>query len=199
MAADPITAARRAIEAVAPYASVSVEGADEVAGRAVYDLVLTPLTDGTLIGSIELSIDAETFVPLRFQVIARATGEAAMSVGFTSVSYDPIDPAVFEFTPPEGAEVDRRARGLRRTGSSASRRGMGHERVRWLEAADVRRGLRDACRAPDYGGVPPELGQLLPYAGPLLSAIVVEGTEGRWLLVGSVPLDVLQADAAALP
>ena len=80
----------------------------EVAGRDVYDLVLTPLTDRTLIGSIEVAIDAETWLPLRFQVIARSTDDAAMSVGFTSVSYDAIDPGVFEFSPPTGYRRDLR-------------------------------------------------------------------------------------------
>ena len=197
MAADPVTAARRAIEAVAPYASVSVEGADEVAGRAVYDLVLTPLSDRTLIGSIEMSIDAETSVPLRFEVFARATGEAAMSAGFTSVSYDPIDRDVFEFTPPAGAEVIDGFEGIGRLDHARARRGM-EARSDGSKPRTFGEGFETRVALPLRQGVPPELAQLLPYAGPLLSAMVVEGADGRWLLVGSVPLDVLQADAAAL-
>ena len=197
MAADPVTAARRAIEAVAPYASVSVEGADEVAGRAVYDLVLTPLSDRTLIGSIEMSIDAETSVPLRFEVFARATGEAAMSAGFTSVSYDPIDRDVFEFTPPVGAEVIDGLEGIGRFDHARPRRGM-HARSDGSKPRTFGEGFETRVALPLRQGVPPELAQLLPYAGPLLSAVVVEGADGSWLLMGSVPLDVLQADAAAL-
>ena len=197
MAADPITAARRAIEAVAPYASVSVEGADEVAGRAVYDLVLTPLSDRTLIGSIEMSIDAETSVPLRFEVFARATGEAAMSAGFTSVSYDPIEPDVFEFTPPAGAEVIDGLEGFGRLDHVRPRGGM-EARSDGSKPRTFGEGFETRVALPLRQGVPPEFAQLLPYAGPLLSAMVVEGADGSWLLMGSVPLDVLQADAAAL-
>ena len=60
-------------------------------------------------------------------------------------------------------------------------------------------GSRPAWRCRSTAGVPAELGQLLPYAGPLLSAVGrrAAATGRRWLLVGSVPLDVLQADAAA--
>ena len=105
IASDPITVARRAIEALAPFASVAVEGSDDVAGRPVYALVLTPSSDRTLVGSIELSIDAETRLPLRLQVFARGAEDAAVSAGFTSVSYAPIDPSVFAFSPPPGADV----------------------------------------------------------------------------------------------
>jgi hypothetical protein len=50
------------------------------------------------------------------------------------------------------------------------------------------------------GQVPATVDQLLPYAGPLLSAAIVRSDDGtQWLLLGSVPLDVLQADAERLP
>ena len=72
-ASDPLTASRQAMQALAPFASVSVEGTGEVAGRAVYDLQLTPRSQRTLIGRVDLAIDAESWLPLRFEVIARAT------------------------------------------------------------------------------------------------------------------------------
>jgi hypothetical protein len=201
MAADPITVARLGIEALAPYASVSVEGDGEVGGRAVYDLVLTPLTEGTLIGSVELSIDAETFVPLRFQVIARATGEAAMSAGFTSVSYETIDPTVFEFTPPPGVEV---IDGLGNIGDlGTARRGQVHgiedPRPEGPRPLTFGEGFESRIAIPLTNGVPREIMPLLPYAGPLLSVLEIQHDDRSWLLMGAVPLDVLQADAATLP
>jgi outer membrane lipoprotein-sorting protein len=198
LGSDPITAARRGIEFLAPYASLSVQGAGEIAGRAVYDLVLTPLSDRTLIGSVELSIDAETFLPLRFQVIARGSGNADLSAGFTSVSYAAIDPAVFSFTPPPGADVvdgldgigqgvevgPRMPTGLRREGAKPHVFGSGFE---------------SRVAIPLTRGLPRELTLLLPYAGPLFSAVEVGSGDDRRLLIGAVPLDDLQADAATFP
>jgi hypothetical protein len=195
MAMDPIVAARRGIEALSPYASVSVNGTDHVAGRAVYGLVLTPLTDRTLIGSIEVSIDAETWLPLRFQVIARASGEAAMSAGFTSVSYAPIDPSVFAFTPPPGAEV---IDGLDSVSPPHPPQGSGGMR----DGSDVPRVFGDGFEVrvaiPMSRRLVTKTSNLLPYAGPLFSAVDVRAGGRDWLVIGAVPPDVLQADAASL-
>jgi outer membrane lipoprotein-sorting protein len=192
--ADPLTAARAAIHAVAPYASVSVEGTGEVAGRAVYRLVLRPATDGTLVDSIVLSIDAESRLPLRVEVVSRTTGAAALSAGFTSVSFDPIDPAVFTFTPPEGAQVTD---ALDAMDASLP---ADHEAPSGPAPRTFGSGFEARVAVAIDGQVPTTVDQLLPYAGPLLSATVVRGDDGtRWLLVGSVPLDVLQADAERLP
>ncbi|HEY6566855.1 MAG TPA: hypothetical protein VI341_04975 [Actinomycetota bacterium] len=199
VAMDPVTAARRGIEALAPFASVAVEGTGEVAGRAVYDLVLTPLSDRTLIGSVELSIDAETWLPLRFQVIARADGEAAMSAGFTSVSYDAIDPAVFEFSAPPGAEVLDGLAGVKDI--------LKGEGPRVAPIGDhggptpkvFGEGFESRVAIPLRDGLPAELAPLLPYAGPLFSVMETGSGQDRWLLIGAVPVDVLQGDAATLP
>ena len=47
--------------------------------------------------------------------------------------------------------------------------------------------------------LPAEAGALLPYAGPLLSAITVEHDGQAWLLVGPVSVATLEQDAASLP
>jgi hypothetical protein len=44
--------------------------------------------------------------------------------------------------------------------------------------------------------LPPEARQLLPYEGPLASAITVDADGTSWLLLGFVPVDVLRRDAA---
>jgi hypothetical protein len=203
-AVDPVFLARKVIDALAPYASVSVEATNEVAGRPVYDLVLTPLTDVTLIARIDISIDAETSVPLRVQVVSRATGDPAISAGFTTVSFDAIDPSVFEFSPPPGVEVvdgldafDTRIGPLDGRSGSDLRDGAGHD----AGGPDVRtigEGFATRIAVPLSGDVPEVVSGLLPYAGPLVSAMAVEADGSRWLLVGAVPLDVLQGDAASL-
>jgi hypothetical protein len=199
LAADPVSAARRAIETLSPFASVSVEGDEQVADRSVYTLVLTPLTDETLIARIEISIDATTRLPLRIAVVSRATGEVAMSAGFSSVSFDPIDPAVFSFTPPDGAEVND---ALDRTRvASPPMEGARHERADGFgQVRSFGEGFatRIAVPLPADAVVPEQLTQLLPYAGPLASVMVADVEGERWLLVGAVPLSTLQSDVASL-
>lgn len=88
--------------------STDVEATDpvEVAGRAAYQVELTPQTDATLVDRIRVAVDAETWVPLRTQVWSVQDAEApALEVGFTDVSFDAPDAGVFEFSAPAGAEV----------------------------------------------------------------------------------------------
>ncbi len=81
--ADFLTFAQRALGALAPFADVSVDTTSLVAGRPAYDLVLTPTSTLTLIGRVDVAIDAETRLPLRFQVFPRGSDAAAIEAGFT--------------------------------------------------------------------------------------------------------------------
>src|SRR5439155_18457066 len=83
----------------------SVGGTARVAGRAAYVLVVEPRTSATLVGRIEVSIDAESHLPLRVAVFARGAGAPAISAGFTAVGFGPIPPRTFAFSPPPGATV----------------------------------------------------------------------------------------------
>src|SRR2546426_227734 len=56
--ADPLTLARRALRAITPTTSVTVEPDARVAGRPAYALVLRPRTPSTLVGRVEVDIDA---------------------------------------------------------------------------------------------------------------------------------------------
>ena len=69
-AVTPQQAAARALAAVKPTTAVSTDPAVEVAGRAAYDLVLSPKDSRSLIGQVRISIDGEKKVPLRVQVIS---------------------------------------------------------------------------------------------------------------------------------
>ncbi|MEG9247218.1 sigma-E factor regulatory protein RseB domain-containing protein [Arthrobacter sp. Soc17.1.1.1] len=88
-----------------PSTDVTVDGTSRVAGRSAYELVLTPDDDATLIGSVSVSVDSETGVPLNVTVLARGQEEAAFSAGFSSVDFSAPDADVFAFTPPAGATV----------------------------------------------------------------------------------------------
>lgn len=84
---------------------VSVGTDARVAGREVYELVLVPRDDATLVGEVSVAIDADTGVPLAASVTAAGADEPAFSVAFTDVSFEAPDASVFDFTPPEGAQV----------------------------------------------------------------------------------------------
>ena len=187
--ADFLFIAQRAIAAVGPYADISVEGTAVVAGRPSYVLVLTPTSGLTLIGRIAVSVDAKTRLPLQLQVFPRGSDVAAIEGGFTSVSTDSIDPSMFAFTAPPGATV-RQAADLvaaREQDSTSSTPRVFGEGFETRIAIELQTPL------------PREAAALLPYAGPLLSAIAVERGGRTWLLVGPVPVATLEQDAVALP
>ncbi len=195
MPMDPVALARALMDGLAPCASLSVQGTDRVAGRDAYVLALIPLSSDTLVGSVRVSVDAQTRLPLRVEVLA-ADGDAPISAGFTSVSFSPIDPSMFTFDPPPGADV----RDLRDIAASGL-----DERPPAPEApaiSDVRTfgtclGAIVAVRLE--GSSPAEVARLLPYSGPLASAIAVDRGGHTWILAGMVDADALEARAATLP
>jgi outer membrane lipoprotein-sorting protein len=101
----PAQLADKFIAAIEPSTEVAVTSTATVAGRAVYELELTPKSDATLIEDVTLSVDAETGVPLKIVVDARGQSSDAFSVGFRSIDFAAPDPSTFEFTPPPGAHV----------------------------------------------------------------------------------------------
>jgi outer membrane lipoprotein-sorting protein len=85
---------------------VSVGTDGRVAGRDVYELVLVPRDDATLVGEVSVAIDADTGVALAASVTAAGAEKPAFSVAFTDVSFAAPDASVFAFTPPDGATVN---------------------------------------------------------------------------------------------
>ena len=93
------------LQQVARFATVEVAGQAKVAGRDAYLLRMTPVADDTALGYVQAAIDGTTMVPLQVSVYAEGGTAPVLRFGFDSVSYDAIDPAMFAFTPPEGATV----------------------------------------------------------------------------------------------
>lgn len=82
-------------------------GADvQVAGRAAYNLLLTPTSEATLVESVAIAVDGESGLPLGVEVKARGQAEPAFSVAYTSLTLEAPDAAIFNFTPPPGAAVE---------------------------------------------------------------------------------------------
>lgn len=104
--ADPSEAAAQIIERLRPTSDIFVDGTARVADRAAYELVLTPKpSEKTLLREVTVAIDEETRVPLRFDVYANGTSDPVLSLGFVEFEVGAQDAELFEFTPPEGAEV----------------------------------------------------------------------------------------------
>ncbi|WP_336922493.1 LolA family protein [Aquipuribacter sp. SD81] len=76
-----------------------------VAGRDAYTLTATPQDDETLVGTLEVAVDAETGHVLQVSVGARGQGEPAFVTGFTSLDLTAPDASVFDFSPAPGTTV----------------------------------------------------------------------------------------------
>jgi len=101
----PQQAAQRLLAAVTPSTKVTVDGTRSVAGRAAYTLALTPKEKGSLIGRVEIAVDAQNGAPLRVAVYPVGSGTAAFELGFTSVSFSTPAAPQFDFKAPKGATV----------------------------------------------------------------------------------------------
>lgn len=193
---DPSLMAPMALAALAPYARASVDDTVRVAGRSAYELVLTPTASRTLIGTIAVAVDAETRLPLRFTITPKGTDEPAIKLGFTSVSFDPIDPSVFSFTPPEGATVSTPE--PPKADTHAHDDGDMPHVTTDPTTRTFGTGFATRIAVRLDGRLPAEASALLPYAGPLASALQVDTGDHTWLLFGFVDLDTLREDATGL-
>jgi outer membrane lipoprotein-sorting protein len=95
-------------EAIAHLTHVNVSGATptDVAGQAAYTVRVSPKETGSLIGGGELSWDAANGVPLRAAIYSSTSSSPTIELAATSISYGPVAPSVFEFTPPSNAKVE---------------------------------------------------------------------------------------------
>jgi hypothetical protein len=101
----PLEAAQMALDAIGPSTEVSTSGLANVAGRDAYEIRLTPRDGSSLVESVRIALDAENYTPLQVLVYSTQLKDPAISVGFTSVSFDTPDADLFRFEPPGGATV----------------------------------------------------------------------------------------------
>jgi outer membrane lipoprotein-sorting protein len=210
---DPLALARRALDAITPSTRVSLQGTARTAGRDAYVLALEPRTPETLVGKVEIAVDADKRIPLRVAVIPRDREAAAISVEFTSISFAAIDPSTFRFTPPPGATVrdlsgDLAEEGGKGQGLEGSARdpygsagSVGQEPARlfgkdWATIVALRAPPLSSFRSPDADF---DLTSLLPLSGPLLSIRLEDRGDHTWLVYGLVPQSALVTAARELP
>jgi outer membrane lipoprotein-sorting protein len=103
--ATPEELAAKMLEMLDSSTQVSVAKDTEVAGRAAYNLVLTPRSDVTLVDSVEVAVDGENGMPLSVEVRARGQQEPAFRTAFSSLTLGAPDAGLFKFSPPPGASV----------------------------------------------------------------------------------------------
>ncbi|MPV37137.1 LolA family protein [Georgenia subflava] len=104
----PQELAEHVVDAVEPSTELTVAQDVSVAGRDAYELVLTPRTDATLVGSVAIAVDGETGFPLRVTVNAVGQEDPAFELGYTSFDLGEPAASLFEFTPPAGADVEEK-------------------------------------------------------------------------------------------
>jgi outer membrane lipoprotein-sorting protein len=208
----PAEAADKVLEKLDDSTAVTVDGTAEVAGRAAYELVFTPLDERTLIADVRLSIDAETSMPLRFEVNARDASDPAFEVGFTSVTFSEPSADTFRFNPPPGATVNERsladfmAKEPGRLGGPAGLLAGPPEVVGegWTSVLVVSDVPLPDLSGDDSGMLEALLGAGTTVAGPYGTGVMFETTlvSALWLadgtvLIGAVTPETLEAAAEA--
>ncbi|MGH1548950.1 LolA family protein [Leifsonia poae] len=194
----PSQLAQRFLAAVDPFTKVTLGDPVKVADRDAYDLVLTPKTDATLVGSVSIAVDGKTGIPLKVAVTARGESSPAFEAGFTAFSTDKPDASVFSFTPPKGATVTEQKLPTREDAAAAKGThpkptvtGEGWSTVVSLPAGSVPASVADD---PLFAQLtqPVDGGRAL--SASLLSVLIT--SDGR-VLAGAVPVSSLQAAANA--
>jgi outer membrane lipoprotein-sorting protein len=197
----PQELAGRALAALDPSTTVAVSRGREVADRPAYELVLTPRTSGTRVGSVHIEVDGDQKVPLGVQVYPRGSSSAALDVSFTSITFNTPSDEYFQFSPPPGATVRDGARPAPAAGADRSAApGVETTGGGWTTIAEYRTTpAQSAALARPFG---PALravsgswgtGRLLE--SPLLCVLVTQ--DGR-VLAGAVDPSALYAAAAGL-
>ncbi len=102
----PDEAATAVLADAEQFSTVTLDNQATIAGRAAYQLVVTPTSTDTLVARVVVGIDAQTSTPLRVQVWSTQDASApALEIGFTDVTFAMPDDAVLAFSPPAGADV----------------------------------------------------------------------------------------------
>ncbi|MPV90056.1 hypothetical protein GB882_15380 [Georgenia ruanii] len=203
--ASPDQLADRIVREVGPTTTLAVGKDVEVAGRPAYQLVLTPKTADTLVGSVEIAVDGATGLPLRLAVLARDHAKPAFEAAFTALDLGAPDAARFAFTPPPGAKVTEKAvpqhdgaagTGTPGGGPQARPQASGPEPTivgsGWDAVAVLPAGTVDPAAVPmlQQASQPVAGGRVV--SSRLVTAMLAD--DGR-VLVGAVPLERLQAAA----
>ena len=192
--------AEKFLDKVDPTTEVSVDDDTEVAGRTAYDLILTPRTSDTLVGSVSIAVDSETGLPLRVQVTARGETEPAFLVAFTELSLATPDAGIFEFDPPAGATVEEQELPTHPSTDGTGRDEFGDfpgevSGSGWASVMELPAGSAPAelTESPLFAQATEAVAEGQALSTALLTILITD--DGR-VYAGSVPLERLQSAAA---
>ncbi len=102
---NPAEVADYVLDEASEYSTITVGADQNVAGRAAYELIATPLAAESTVQYVSVAIDAETGMALNVKVVAKGQVEPAMEIGFTSIDYSTPDASIFEFAPSSDVTV----------------------------------------------------------------------------------------------
>jgi outer membrane lipoprotein-sorting protein len=182
----PQQAAQQLLSAVSPTTNIAVDQTLSVAHRAAYVLVVTPKEKGSLIGRVEVAIDAQNGAPLQVAVYPTGSNTAAFEIGFTSVSFSAPPASRFDFTPPKGSTVSpmtgngAQTKSDLPTGASLDPQVLGQD---WLSVVELHgidlnqlRSAASSANGQDNGGDNNATGLFNGNASSYLDALLGAGT-----------------------
>lgn len=184
--------------------TLSVSDNLRVAGRAAYDLVLTPKATDTLVASVSIAVDADTGLPLQVEIDAAGQTTPAVSIGFTSLDLSTPDASLFDFTPPAGATVKEltkpHAHPVGPTHATAPKpkstqtvTGKGWDAVVTIAAGASENSLAKLATSPEFAELTTAVGNGRVLHTSLFNVLFT--SDGR-VIAGAVSVDRLQAVAA---
>jgi outer membrane lipoprotein-sorting protein len=192
----PGQAARQVLAAVGPTTAVSVSSNVRVAGQAAYALVLAPRDHRSLVGQVQVDVDASNGVPLRLQVFARGASRPAFQVGFTAVQFVAPAAADLTFTPSAGARVTQENLSSGPRGQSADTAGVTTIGKDWLTVLKIPAADLIGNTAPSSASAGASAGESASALRALLgSATPVHGAWGSGRLLRTSLVSVLITDA----
>ncbi|SFN68403.1 LolA family protein [Mycetocola miduiensis] len=196
--ATPAQVADRILDKLGDSTDFAVGTDARVAGRTVYELVLTPKATGTLAESVSIAVDSETGLPLQVSVAAAGQADPAIEVGFTSIDFSEPAADLFTFTPGDGVTVEELPLPTERPLDAAHPdlgigepvvTGAGWDAIVEVPAASA---LGELSANPLFEQVTTDVDGGRAFSTALVTVYFAD--DGR-VLAGSVPLDRLQAAA----
>lgn len=185
----PDQAAQQALRAIDPSTTVTTDPTGTVAGRSTYSLVLTPKDSRSRIGSVRISMDGQTKVPLGVQVYPKGSDRAAMDIAFTRVDFSVPDDDNFTFRPASGVTVKEEPVGEHPAGSR-----LGADSTSQTTTSTIGTGWTTILKVtgmPSVASLGKQAGQADAVLGSLPS---VSGSWGKGRLFNSTLISALITD-----
>jgi outer membrane lipoprotein-sorting protein len=194
----PAQVADRILDELGDSTNFAVGTDSRVAGRTVYELLLTPKASGTLAKSVSISVDSKTGLPLQVSVAATGQTAPALEVGFTSIDFSTPAADLFEFAPGKGVTVKEITLPSEAPSDQAHPDlGIGEPVVTgtgWDAIVEVSApsAVAEISANPLFTEVTTEVDGGRAFSTALVTVLFTD--DGR-MLAGSVPVDRLQAAA----